>query len=325
MSFLQTIRRMLSFILHFFTGIIGNILRIFILFKYQMKDISGEIALVTGAGGGLGRSLALGLANLGVIVVIWDINQEGIEETMKLIKDAGGTCYGYVCDLCNREDIYKAAALLRKEVGKVTILINNAGVVNIRKFWEIPDDLLIRTMNVNIMSHFWTVKAFLPGMMESNKGYIVSIASVAGHIGFPKAVEYCTSKYAVVGFNEALQIELMYEGYNINTTVVCPYFIHSTGIPIDGYSRFLPTFSPKEVAERTITSLRCNKKLILIPAYFQFLLIFKWILPWFFIPIVLRCLIRDISSTYETIKKSSVNGIKTNIITKIQNDGGKHQ
>ncbi|KAF7378527.1 hypothetical protein HZH66_015511 [Vespula vulgaris] len=125
------------------------------------------------------------------------------------------------------------------------------------------------------MSHFWTVKAFLPGMIESNKGHIVSIASVVGHIGFPKSVEYCTLKYTVVGFNEALQMELMYERYNINTTVVCPYFIHSTGISIDGYSRFLPTLSPKEVAEKIITSLQCNKKLILIPAYFQFLLLFK--------------------------------------------------
>ncbi|KAF7405598.1 hypothetical protein HZH68_004967 [Vespula germanica] len=211
-----------------------------------MKDVSGEIALVTDAGGGLGRSLALGLANLGVII---------------------------------------------------TILINNAGVINIRKFWETPYNLLTHTMNVNIMSHFWTVKAFLPGIIESNKGHIVSIASVAGHIGFPKAVEYCTSKYAVVGFNEALQMELM----------------------------FLSTLSPKEVAEKTITSLRCNKKLILIPAYFQFLLLFKWILPWFFICIVLCCLIRDVSPTYEPIEKSSINGIKTNITMKIQDDGAKHQ
>ncbi|KAL2739099.1 short-chain dehydrogenase/reductase family 16C member 6 [Vespula maculifrons] len=91
----------------------------------------------------------------------------------------------------------------------VTILINNAGVINIRKFWKTPDNLLTRTMNVNIMSHFWTVKAFLPGMIESNKGHIVSIASVVGHIAFPNSVEYCTLKYAVVGFNEALQMELM--------------------------------------------------------------------------------------------------------------------
>ncbi|KAL2722211.1 short-chain dehydrogenase/reductase family 16C member 6 isoform X1 [Vespula maculifrons] len=317
MSLLHTIRSMLNFILHFLIDIIRNILRIFILLKYQMKDVSGKIAFVTGAGGELGRSLALGLANLGVIVVIWDINQKdfpttkylcyefdgfGIEKTMKLLVVFATV----VCDLCNREDIYKTAALLRKEVGKVTILINNAGVINIRKFWKTPDNLLTRTMNVNIMSHFWTVKAFLPGMIESNKGHILGSHRVAsGHIGFPNSVEYCTLKYAVVGFNEALQMELMYlylllkipvdgyERYNINTTVVCPYFIHSTGISIDGYSRFLPTLSPKEVAEKIITSLQCNKK--------------------------------DVSLTYAPIEKSSINGIKTNITMKIQDDGAKHQ
>ncbi|TGZ37228.1 Short chain dehydrogenase/reductase family 16C member 6, partial [Temnothorax longispinosus] len=132
----------------------------------------------------------------------------GIEETVKLVRAAGGTCYGYVCDLCDRADIYKKAKIIREEVGKVTILINNAGIVTGMKFLDTPDKLIIQTMDVNVMSHFWTVKAFLPTMLENNKGHIVSVASLAGQCGIPKLVDYCTSKFAAMGFDEALRMEL---------------------------------------------------------------------------------------------------------------------
>ncbi|XP_047361022.1 17-beta-hydroxysteroid dehydrogenase 13-like [Vespa velutina] len=270
---------MLKFIIFKLIGIMRSIIKLFIPLKYQMKDISGEIALVTGAAGGLGRAIAIGLANHGVIVVIWDINQNGIEETMELIKAAGGTCYGYVCDVRNRDDIYKTAEIVREEVGQVTILINNAGVVNIGIFWKTSDDLFSRLMEVNIMSLFWTVKAFLPAMIESNKGHIVNIASIAGLIGFPVIVDYSASKYAVVGFSEALQMELDFHGHDVSITSVCPTFIHNTGMPAAKFSGRAPIVSPQDVAESTVTSIRCNKKFILVPNYMYFILFLKWIMP----------------------------------------------
>ncbi|KAF7388658.1 hypothetical protein HZH68_012600 [Vespula germanica] len=244
-----------------------------------MKDISREIALVTGGAGGLGRALALSLVKHGAIVVIWDINQKGMDETMKLIRAAGGICYGYICDIRNRENIYKMAQLVREEVGQVTILINNAGVVNIGIFWETPDDLLSNLMEVNVMSQIWTVKAFLPAMMESNKGHIVNIASIAGLVALPIIVDYCMSKYAIVGFSEALQKELNLHRYNINTTVVCPTFIHSTGMSADKYCGILPILSPQEIAESIVTSIRCNKEFVLLPSYTHLVLLLIWMLP----------------------------------------------
>ncbi|XP_047360316.1 estradiol 17-beta-dehydrogenase 11-like [Vespa velutina] len=298
---------MLKFIIFKLIGIMRSIIKLFIPLKYQMKDISGEIALVTGAAGGLGRAIAIGLANHGVIVVIWDINQNGIEETMELIKAAGGTCYGYVCDVRNSDDIYKTAEIVREEVGQVNILVNNAGVINIGNFLDIPDNLLNRTMEINIMSQFWTVKAFLPAMIKSNKGHIVSIASAAGHVGCPKLVDYCTSKHAVAGFIESLRLELEYEGYNINTTVISPYIIRNTGMNIEGVARFASSLSPNEVAEKTIISLRCNKHIVIIPAFLKILIILKWILTWDFFRMLIRSLINyDILSSYELIKESSV-------------------
>ncbi|KAL0118165.1 hypothetical protein PUN28_009081 [Cardiocondyla obscurior] len=271
-----------------------------------MKSIDGEIALVTGGGGGLGRLLSLRLANLGAIVIVWDINETGIEETVKLVRAAGGTCYGYVCDLCDRADIYKKAKIIQEEIGKVTILINNAGVVTGMKLLDTPDKLITRTMDVNVMSHFWTVKAFLPIMLESNKGHIVSVASLAGQCGVPKLVDYCTSKYAAMGFDEALRMELEYEGYKINTTVVCPYFIRSTGMFESVKSRYVSTLSPNAVADRIITAMRCNEKYAIIPGYLQILLSLKWIFPWACVSMLIGGLVKEISSSDEDDKSFAV-------------------
>ncbi|XP_014480778.1 PREDICTED: short-chain dehydrogenase/reductase family 16C member 6-like [Dinoponera quadriceps] len=325
MKYLYSIGEVIVFLALSLIAILKGIIKFLIPKKYKMKTINGEIALVTGGGGGLGRLLSLRLANLGAIVVVWDINESGIQETIKLVRAAGGTCYGYVCDLCDREDIYKKANIIKEEIGKVTILINNAGIASITKFLDTPDKLIIRTMDVNIMSHFWTAKAFLPTMMESNKGHIVSIASLAGHCGVPKLVDYCASKFAAVGFDEALRIELEDEGYDINTTVVCPYFIRSTGLFDDVQSSYVPILSSNDVADQIITAMRCNYKFLIIPGYLQLLLIFKWLVPWMCCAMFLRGVIKGISPTSHGQPCAATTANDCNMPSKDQNDAAIHQ
>lgn len=305
MSVLQAIGKVIGFLVLSIIAIIESIVKMFIPAKYKMKSIVGDIALVTGGGGGLGRLLALRLANLGAIVVVWDINKESLEETVKLVQAIGGTCYGYVCDLCDREDVYKKAAIVKQDVGKVSILINNAGVVSATKFLDTPDKLIIRTMEVNVMSHFWTVKAFLPSMMENNKGHIVNIASLAGHAGIPKLVDYCASKFAAVGFGEALDMELEAEGYNIKSTIICPYFIRSTGMFENVQARIIPVLSPNEVAERTVTAMRCNEKMAILPGYLNVLVGLKRFFPWSCTAMLLRALVVDVAPSPPTQPSNS--------------------
>ncbi|KAL6254267.1 hypothetical protein P5V15_014882 [Pogonomyrmex californicus] len=331
MTFLRSVGEVIGFLLLSIFAILKGMIKSFIPKKYKMKSIDGEIALVTGGGGGLGRLLSLRLADLGAIVIVWDINEIGIEETVKLVRAAGGTCYGYVCDLCDRTDIYKKAKIIQEEIGKVTILINNAGIVTGMKFLDTPDKLIIRTMDVNVMSHFWTVKAFLPLMLENNKGHIVSVASLAGQCGVPKLVDYCASKFAAMGFDEALRMELEYEGYNINTTVVCPYFIRSTGMFDDVKSRYIPTLSPNAVADRIITAMRCNEKYAIIPGYLQILLSLKWIFPWACSAMLLRGLVKDASPSHESNESCSESATATTVeeeyamSLKDQNSAAIHQ
>lgn len=108
------------------------------------KSLQGELALVTGGGSGIGRLTAIKLAKLGVSIVIWDVNQDGIDETVRIIHANGGKCVGYKVDISKREEVYNAAEIVRRDVGSITLLVNNAGVVSGRALLDTPDHLIER-------------------------------------------------------------------------------------------------------------------------------------------------------------------------------------
>lgn len=175
-----------------------------------MKDISGKITLITGAASGIGRLMSIQFAKEGAILVLWDIRMDLLEETKNLIVAAkqDAIVYLYECDLSKKENIYNTADRVVEEVGKVDILVNNAGIVSGKKFLECPDNLVERTMAVNIMAHMWLAKKFLPPMIAENKGHIVTISSASSTTGVPGLADYCASKWAATGFDEAIRMEL---------------------------------------------------------------------------------------------------------------------
>ncbi|XP_062489338.1 epidermal retinol dehydrogenase 2-like [Pezoporus occidentalis] len=256
---------------------------VFSIVPKRKKSVSGEIVLITGAGSGIGRLLSLKFANLGATVVLWDINQEGLKETSKLVKENGVVrVHSYVCDCSNRQDVYRVADQVKKEVGDVSIVVNNAGVVTGKRFIDSPDSLVEKTMEVNIMAHFWTYKAFLPAMIASNHGHLVSIASSAGLTGVNLLSDYCASKFAAVGFAESVNLEMRRLGKTgVKTTIVCPYFIN-TGM-FDGCStkwpHVLPNLEPEYVAEKIITAVRRDQEILLLPRVLYFFFALKNILP----------------------------------------------
>lgn len=237
------------------------------------KDISGQVVLVTGGGSGIGRLMCLRFARLGATVVSWDINKAGNEETIAMIKKEGNKAFSYTVDMTNREKIYECAKKTKAEVGPVSILVNNAGIVSGTPLLDTPDEKIVRTFDVNIMAHFWTIKAFLPDMINHKQGHLVNVASLAGHSGTNKLVDYCASKFAAVGLDESLRVELFVQGHSeyIKTTVICPYYI-STGMFAGVQSKLIPILEPEFVADNVVSGVLTNREVVLLP-WWSFLLI----------------------------------------------------
>ncbi|XP_077990463.1 epidermal retinol dehydrogenase 2-like [Glandiceps talaboti] len=245
----------------------------------KKKSIAGEIALVTGAGSGIGRLMSLNFSRQGATVVLWDINKEGVDETAKQIRQLGGKAHSYVCDVTKKEEVYRIAEQVTKDVGHVTILVNNAGVVAGKKFLQCSDESIERTMNVNVMAIFWTLKAFLPSMMTNNHGHIVTIASIAGSLPCPGLVEYCASKFAAVGLHDTLVVELAGQGLSgIHTTLVQPFWI-DTGM-FDGVDTGgIPLLEPQYVADKIVEAVQINQRTICLPRLMYFLAYFRSWMP----------------------------------------------
>ncbi|XP_001513928.2 epidermal retinol dehydrogenase 2 [Ornithorhynchus anatinus] len=249
----------------------------------RKKNVAGEVVLITGAGSGIGRLLALKFARLGTVLVLWDVNQEGNKETAKLAQEAGAArVHAYTCDCSRKEEVYSVANQVKKEVGDVTILINNAGIVTGKRFLDTPDEMVEKSFQVNSIAHCWTYKAFLPAMVASNHGHLVSISSSAGLIGLNGLADYCASKFAAFGFAEAVSLEMFVQGVTgVKSTLVCPYFTN-TGM-FEGCStkspHLLPILEPEYVASKIMDAILQEQVYLFIPRSLYFLMAFKSILP----------------------------------------------
>ncbi|NWU81179.1 RDHE2 dehydrogenase, partial [Onychorhynchus coronatus] len=235
----------------------------------RKKCFAAEIVLITGSANGIGRQIALKFAPLGVNLVLWDIDDEGNKETCRLAQEKGANrVFVYHCDCSNREDIYEKADKVRKEVGDVTILINNAGILIGKKFCDTSDEDFEKTLRINFFSQVWTCKAFLPAMMACNRGHLVSIASASELLGSYRMTDYSASKHAVVGLMEAINSELYHAGKcGIKTTIICPYFINtklSKGFQ-SAKPLLLPVYDSEYVACKILDAIKKEKFYLIMP------------------------------------------------------------
>ncbi|CAD1475448.1 unnamed protein product [Heterotrigona itama] len=229
----------------------------------RAKNLLGETVLITGAGRGIGRELAIQLASLGCIIVCWDVDTEANRSTMSMVSKNGGEAYGFAVDVSKRVEVREAARLMRKVgVPEVSILINNAAVLYHSPFLNQDPDLIEKTFNVNVLSNFWTTDTFLPTMMQNRKGHVVCVCSMCGVCGVSQKVAYCSSKFAMRGLMEALHEELRldHKYSNVRFTTVYPFYV-DTGLARDPKYRFPYIFgvvSPEHAAREIIKAIRRN-------------------------------------------------------------------
>lgn len=215
---------------------------------------------------------------------MWDIDEARLNVTLGEVANSfpSRRVFGLRVDVADADAVYAAAKRTLEEVGFVHAVVNNAvrifvfwppadtpqGIVTGRYLLETPECSIRRTFDVNVLSHFWVSKAFLPLMIARNEGHLVFVASVAGMHGAARMVDYCASKFAVVGLEESLRGELLKQGVSgVRTTCVCP--AHVTTDLFKGYNpgTAYTSLTPRHVAARVIEAIQKEQVMVLLPAH----------------------------------------------------------
>jgi len=185
----------------------------------QSTETMNQVALVTGGGKGIGEAIAMALARQGIRVAVASRTLSDVERVAAAIRERGGDAMAVVCDVTQPDSI--AAAMAR--IGKITILVNNAGASASHKFVGHDDALWHQMIDVNLNSTYYVTKAVVPMMIDANWGRIINIASVASKVGGKYIAAYTAAKHGVLGLTRALAVELV--AHNITVNAICPGYV----------------------------------------------------------------------------------------------------
>jgi 3-oxoacyl-[acyl-carrier protein] reductase len=235
-----------------------------------MRIIRGKKALVTGAASGIGRAIAIALAQEGADLFLVDINEAKLLDVARAVRGHGVEAITHVCDLAESAQIGAAVERVRTIWGGLNILINNAGVAYYGQTHLMTDAQWQRIMAVNLMAPIQLFRALLPMLVAADDAHILNVCSLLGLVGWRKVTAYQTTKFGLVGFTNGLRTE--YHRDNFGVTALCPGFVQSsliddrmTGEP--GKPPAMPAWlcaTPEAVAARAIRAIRRNQGMVLI-------------------------------------------------------------
>lgn len=251
-----------------------------------MKVIRGKRALVTGAASGIGRGIALELAAEGAELVLWDLNEQGLATLVEEIIARGGKATGVRVDVMNSSEITAAIQSLLDQFGTLDILINNAGVAFYGPTHSMTADQWDWLLAINLNAPIQITRELLPTLLERPEAHIVNICSITGVVAGGRFAAYTTSKFALIGFTEALRAE--YGRRGLGVSAICPGPVRTNlyrqcatskaGKTAPEPPRWLCT-SIEAVARRTIKAIRYNQRMPVVGLLAHLLYNLKWLAP----------------------------------------------
>jgi NAD(P)-dependent dehydrogenase (short-subunit alcohol dehydrogenase family) len=188
-------------------------------------ELEGQVAVITGAGRGIGRATALELARLGADIVVAELNRENAERTAFEVRGLGRRSLEVPTDVTSGKDLGAMVEQTRAEFGRIDILVNNAGIYRAAETLDVTEEHWDAIMNINAKGVFFASQAVLPTMIAQKRGVIVSLASMAGKIGSPNNLPYNASKAAVISMTKSLAVAHAADGIRVNC--VCPGFVET--------------------------------------------------------------------------------------------------
>ena len=221
--------------------------------------LSGQVALVTGGARGIGREIALRLAKEGADLALFDVNPQVLEQTTQELRAMGRRAEGIVVDVTDGKQVDDGVAKVLDKLGRIDILINNAGITKDGLLIRMDDAQWDRVLNINLKGTFLCTRAVARHLLKQRRGRIVSIASIVGLIGNPGQANYAASKAGIIGFTKAVAKELASRGVTCNA--IAPGFIKTEmteALSEQAKERLMAAIpmgtlgEPKDVAEATL-------------------------------------------------------------------------
>ncbi|KRY86750.1 17-beta-hydroxysteroid dehydrogenase 13 [Trichinella pseudospiralis] len=237
--------------------IVGFIMTFFENWNSKPKTVAHHVIVITGTAQGIARELAFLFANLKAKVVMIDIDKELNEQTAMLINKTGGQAYAYGCDVSDPERLRAVASEIVNDprLGCPDIVICSAGIWVVKQLDEASDLEIKRTIDINLLGYFWTIRAFYPYILERGSGHIVAISSLASYFGNSYASAYCASKFGVRGLMESLQWEIQERGLSESINI-------------------LPILQINETAQAIVDGVLHEKLDVFVPSYARYICIY---------------------------------------------------
>ncbi len=250
-----------------------------------MRALRGKVAVITGAGSGIGRGLAINLAKEGCSLALADVNETGLVETVKLLEEENVEARTYRVDVSDRDRVYRFADEVIEAYGKVDIVINNAGVQLKETLEDVSYEDFDWLMGINLYGVIYGCKAFLPYLKREPMANLVNVSSVQSFFTNPNSGPYCTSKFAVRGFtltlaqelrNTAVNVSCVYPG-GVRTNIVKNERFYKTSSPevskedeAARFEKYVCWISANKAAKIIIKGIKKNRPTILVgpDAYF---------------------------------------------------------